>query len=86
MNQTQRDFLIKKVQNIHNAEIKELKNKLPVEPSLNNYLIAAIINKTIKYQSIETVKKSISDRIKRLGGGTEIIKRESGSYMNDWKK
>ena len=28
MNQTQRDFLIKKVQKIHNEEIRELRKKL----------------------------------------------------------
>ena len=85
MNQTQRDFLIKKVQTIHNEEIRQLKTKIPEEPSLNNYLIAAILNKTIKYQSMDTVKKSINERIKRLGNDTEIIKRQSGSYRNDYK-
>lgn len=84
MNQTQRDFLIRKVQTIHNREIRGLKDKIPTEPSLNNYLIAAILNKTVKYQSMNSVKKSISERIHRLGNGTEIIKRQEGSYRNGY--
>lgn len=85
MNQTQRDFLIKKVQKIHNEEIRELKTKIPDEPSLNNYLIAAIINKTIKYKSIANVKQSITERVERLGNDSEIVRRESGSYRNNYK-
>lgn len=76
MNQTQRDFLIKNVEQTHKNQIAELKNQIPNEPSLNNYLIAAFLDNSIKFNDISQLKEKIRDTVIRMGAGDVLVKSE----------
>ncbi len=62
MNQRQRDFLLNKIDQKYRDERDALEEMRPELPSLNNYLIAAFLDGTIKFQNMEQFKKKFIER------------------------
>lgn len=83
MNQEQRKFLIDQVRRTFEKQEKKLVKPKP--PSLNNYLVAAVLDGTIKYKSIAVLSSCVKKAVLALGPSDTFIKRESrwGSYDND---
>lgn len=67
MNQTQRDYLIKQVEKTYRAQVEKLKNRRPEPPSLNNYLIASVLDGSFSLQPEDVIKAHIKDLVLQLG-------------------
>lgn len=78
MNQTQRDYLIKQVEKTYRNQVEKLKNARPEPPSLNNYLIAAVLDGSFQLQSTESIRAHIRDLVLQLG--TDKTFTDSASY------
>ena len=59
MNQQQREYLIKQVRSEAEKKIRPLKASIPSKPSLNNYLVAAFLDDTIKFADLNELKRKI---------------------------
>lgn len=59
MNQVQRNFLIKKIEETVKARIKALEDAKPEAPSLNNYLLHAVMSNNFDIISNEQIKELI---------------------------
>lgn len=79
MNQHQRKFLLDTIEKQFRDELAQLRNKKPVEPSLNNYLTAAILDGSFVMRSQAEIRDSISTRVRDLGKG-EALLTWSGRY------
>lgn len=85
MNQHQRKFLLETIEKQFRAELHELKNQKPTEPSLNNYLTADILNGSFTMRSPDEIRKSITDRVRDFGKGEALISCSGRKYgiVND---
>lgn len=72
MNQKQRDFLLESIEKQYRAEMKELGERKPKAPSLNNYLVAAILDGSFRMKEAETVRAAIRERVRELGKGDTL--------------
>ena len=81
MNQTQRKFLLDAIETQYSKERDELKDQKPREPSLNNFLIAAILDKSFKLKSQESIRQAVHDRVLRLGKSNALV--GSSRYADD---
>jgi hypothetical protein len=88
MNQHQRKFLLEQIESIYKAERQSLLQRKPVAPSLNNYLIAAILDGTAKMHPAEKIKEYIRKRVRDLGKGAALTTPEDrwGSRNQDDKR
>jgi len=59
MNQTQRNFLIKKIEETIKVKIKILEDSKPKSPSLNNYLLHAVMSGNFELKPNEEIKKTL---------------------------
>jgi len=80
MNQDQRKFLLARVEQTYRSESERLRNKLPEEPSLNNYMVAAALDGSLKMKKIEDIKKHIRDKVIKLGQSETLIHEEHDRY------
>lgn len=69
MNQTQRAFLIKKIDESIKIKIDALKHNLPEQPSLNNYLLHAVMSGNFEIRTNDEIKKSIINKALRSKEG-----------------
>lgn len=76
MNQHQRKFLLEQIEGIYKTEKSALNDRKPVAPSLNNYLIAAILDGTAVMRPSEHVRDTIRKRVRDLGKSKALT--ESG--------
>jgi hypothetical protein len=76
MNQTQRDFLIKHITASHDKHTKELRARKPERPSLNNYLIAAILSDQFEFQPEQSIRAYIRNKVLSLGPSDALIKHD----------
>ena len=67
MNQHQRKFLLEAVEKQYKAEYSTLRERKPKEPSMNNYLIAAILDGSFVMKSTATIREAVVERVKNLG-------------------
>lgn len=67
MNQTQRDYLIKQVEKTYRNEVGRLKKVRPEPPSLNNYLIASVLDGSFQLQDADVIKAHIRSLVLSLG-------------------
>lgn len=74
MNQDQRKFLIERVIKTYNSQTEELERKIPRPPSLNNYLVAAFLDDSVKFQPIAALKGKVKEMVLRLGSGDLLVK------------
>jgi len=77
MNQHQRKFLLEAVEKQHTIEKHKLKDRKPSEPSLNNYLIAAILDGSFVLHPPELIRASILKRVRDLGKSDTLVTSES---------
>lgn len=83
MNQTQRQFLLTAIESQFKKECSVLKEKRPTAPSLNNYLVAAVLDKSFKLQPAEHVRKAIHARVLSLGQKDTLVERKSDRWGRD---
>lgn len=81
MNQHQRKFLLEQIEKLYKSESIALNNRKPSAPSLNNYLIAAILDGSVKMQPPNQLQESIRKRVRDLGKNESLI----GSYSR-WER
>lgn len=79
MNQHQRKFLLEQIEGIYKAERNELHKRKPNPPSLNNYLIAAILDGSAIMRTTEELKEALRTRVRDLGK-SETLTASSRSY------
>lgn len=77
MNQHQRKFLLEEIEKQYKRERDELNKRKPSEPSLNNYLTAAILDGTAVMRSQESVREAIRKRVRDLGKGDSLLEGTS---------
>lgn len=77
MNQKQRDYLLATIENQFKDERRKLSEAEPKEPSLNNYLTAAILDGSFVMRSPESVRATIHARVRDLGKSEALL--SSGS-------
>jgi hypothetical protein len=63
MNQKQRDYLTDLVKKQGRKALDDLEEKKPLPPSLNNYLVAAALSRTLILKSSESLAEAISDMV-----------------------
>jgi hypothetical protein len=83
MNQDQRKFLLARVEQTYRTEQEKLRNKMPKEPSLNNYLVAAALDGSLKLKSIEEIKKHVKDTVIKLGHSETLVHEERSRYDSE---
>jgi len=79
MNQDQRKFLIERVNKTYTSQSEELEKKVPKYPSLNNYLVAAFLDDSVKFQPIASLKAKVKDMVLQFGSGDLLVKTEDNS-------
>jgi hypothetical protein len=82
MNQDQRKFLIEKVNITFREQRDELSKNSPIEPSLNNYLIAAFLDNTIQFKDINILKNKMRDTVLKYGISDRLIEKDSDIYSS----
>jgi len=73
MNQTQRSFLIKKIEENIKHKIKALEDSKPEYPSLNNYLLHAVMSGNFELQPIEEIKKILLQKALNAKGNEDWL-------------
>jgi hypothetical protein len=79
MNQDQRKFLIKQVEATFARQLDKLVK--PEPPSLNNYLVAAVLDGTIQYKSIDVLRNSVKRAVLALGPSDTFVQ-----YADRWHR
>lgn len=67
MNQTQRQFLLNSIEQQYKKERSKLLERKPKEPSLNNYLVASILDGTFVMKKQDVVRSAVRERVVKLG-------------------
>lgn len=83
MNQEQRKFLIKQVEETCFEQVKKLKAEIPKRPSLNNHLVAAFLDDSIQFASISELREKIRKQVLKYGAGDRLVKESERYYQND---
>lgn len=73
MNQDQRKYLLSVVDSTHREQVEALERKKPKKPSLNNYLVAAFLDNTIKMKDPKGLKDKIREMVLKMGQGDVLI-------------
>lgn len=80
MNQKQREYLIGAIEKQFSREKKKLDDKAPKEPSLNNYLVAAVLDGTFKLKSADELRASIRETVLNLGKDDAFVGKERQTW------
>lgn len=83
MNQTQREFLIRKINSSYNDEVERLKKGIGKKPSLNNYLVASFLDNSIQFNDIDNLKIKIRENVLKFGTEDCLIKLKSDRWGNN---
>lgn len=84
MNQHQRKFLLEAIEKQYKIEKSALDDRRPKAPSLNNYLIAAILDGSFAMRTSTSVRAAITERVRTLGKGEALLEpRSRYSSRND---
>ena len=73
MNQHQRKFLLEAVEKQYKAERDKLREQKPKEPSMNNYLIAAILDGSFVMRDQALVRDTLRERVRNLGKSESLL-------------
>lgn len=73
MNQSQRKFLLGAAEKRYHAERDALKKRRPTAPSLNNYLIAAVLDGSFILRDVELVRVALVKRVRDLGKSESLL-------------
>lgn len=80
MNQHQRKFLLEAIEKQYKIEREKLLELEPTEPSLNNYLIASILDGSFKLKPSDEIRESFRDRVKNLGKNESLIESSDSNW------
>jgi hypothetical protein len=82
MNQDQRKFLIEQVNKSFQVQknLLEEEEESIIEPSLNNYLVAAVFDGTFQLQDVEDLKRKIKERVLKFGKNDKLVSDPNDSY------
>lgn len=80
MNQHQRKFLLGEIEKQYKREQMELRKRRPRPPSLNNYLIAAILDGSAVMRPVDEVRCTIRQRVQDLGKGESFVSGPNDRY------
>lgn len=80
MNQNQRKFLLEAIDKQFRAEMERLKERKPKAPSLNNYLIAAVLDGSFEMKDAETLRSALRERVRDLGKDDTLTKTNSDRW------
>lgn len=91
MNDKQRDYLMTTIQNTHRKEVDSLRAKKRSKPSLNNYLVAAFLDNSIKFNDIEKLRGKIRNHVIKMGAKNALIHssdnwRDEGKELDEFVK
>lgn len=67
MNQQQRDYLIRKIDKTFTDQTEALEESVPEEPLLNNYIIGAFLDNSIKILDSKVIKANLKKVVLALG-------------------
>lgn len=73
MNQHQRKFLLEEIQKRYKDERNELVSRKPTEPSLNNYLVAAILDGSAVMRPQEELREEIRRRVRDMSKDSALV-------------
>jgi hypothetical protein len=73
MNQKQREYVISKVKGLVDDKIDKLRKSRKERPSLNNYIVAGVLDGTIKMKNQEQIREHIRDLVLKLGAGENFV-------------
>lgn len=76
MNQEQRKYLIAQVDSTCRNQIEALEKQKPIQPSLNNYLIASFLDGSIKFKDLTKLKEKIREKVLKLGQNDALIEED----------
>ena len=76
MNQHQRKFLLDEIEKQYRREMDQLNSKRPKAPSLNNYLVAAILDGSIRMRKPADLADAVRRRVRDLGKGETFVTSE----------
>src|SRR5262245_8155285 len=73
MNAQQREFLVKHVTGIFNAQKEALQEEIPRQPSLNNHIVAALLAGKLQILPSEEICERLLVRAKNMDKEAELI-------------
>lgn len=79
MNQSQRDYLIKKIEGTFEKQKDAIEAKVPDEPSLNRHFIAVFLDGSAQLFDSQVIKTNLVQHVKDLGS-SDFVEEESYSY------
>lgn len=82
MNQHQRKFLLEAIEKQYQREKDEINKREPKEPSLNNYLIAAILDGSFVMKDSAQVRKTLLERVRTLGKSEALLEHSSRGWSS----
>jgi hypothetical protein len=82
MNQHQRKFLLEAIEKQYKLEINALRERKPKSVSLNNYLIAAILDGSFVMKSQDTIRDAFRQRVRSLGKGKALVSTAEDRWGN----
>lgn len=77
MNQHQRKFLLEAIEKQYKIERDKLQGRKPKQVSLNNYLIAAILDGSFVMKDQESIRAMFRERVRSLGKEKSLVSTES---------
>ncbi len=80
MNQHQRKFLLEAIEKQYKIERSALHDRKPNPPSLNNYLIASVLDGSFTMKSESVIREAIRARVRDLGKGDAFVETASRSF------
>lgn len=72
LNMRQRQILADQITLNFKIKITSLKESIPHKPSLNNYLVAAFLDGSIKFNDVDQLKQKMTQRVRRYGEGMRV--------------
>jgi hypothetical protein len=82
MNQHQRKFLLEAIEKQYTTEHDALRKRRPKAPSLNNYLIAAVLDGSFVLKDAAHVRSALVERVRDLGKDEALLSNHSRSWRN----
>lgn len=82
MNQDQRKFLIERVNKTFKEQKEKLTDKEREKPSLNNYLVAAFLDNSIRFNDIDKLKENMRQTVLKYGVSDRLVKDDSDRWGN----
>lgn len=82
MNKDQRKYLVDQITKTLNEQVDELQQQRIGKPSLNNYIIAAFLDNSIKFQDIAPLQKKLRERVIKMGKSDVLIEEDD---EDDWR-